>query len=360
MLFGRELGLPRMYSLNKLYVVDQKVSCQGETMLALIKRSGQYGYRFVKANEEECVFELWPYAHPDQVYTASATIKFAREHKWDQQEWWDKGGGGMRSKPKATWQKFPGHMLRWRCVSEAARIVCPEIIAGMYTPEELGAPVEVDDTTGEVQVARVVETTEETAEGTEGATPVAAAGADQVPAAPAVEEAPKRRVRPKKAFKAEDSQPEAPVPPHPVIEGEYTEEPAETDGAATRLQLVPEDDDESELDTEDDETQIAGFDEDGNPITPEGEAAAAEAEAQQEDDEETGEVELAWAPEDDARIKTVGDLRNYLMTKDLATPKQQSDWKASLCEGAFAGSKWNELSLEDRKVLYLIARDGEE
>ena len=47
--------------------------------------------------------------------------------------------GAMRSGQKGagTWQKQPDAMLRARCVSKCLRMVAPEIVAGIYTPEEV-------------------------------------------------------------------------------------------------------------------------------------------------------------------------------------------------------------------------------
>ena len=42
----------------------------------------------------------------------------------------------------SSWEKNPGSMLRARCVSKAIRMICPQLIAGFYAPEELGG----DDT----------------------------------------------------------------------------------------------------------------------------------------------------------------------------------------------------------------------
>ena len=46
---------------------------------------------------------------------------------------------------KAQYKSQPRVMLRWRCVGEALRIVAPDALAGLYTHEELGAPVRVED-----------------------------------------------------------------------------------------------------------------------------------------------------------------------------------------------------------------------
>ena len=39
---------------------------------------------------------------------------------------------------KDNYRKFPRQMLRARCISEAVRMVMPQIVAGVYTPEEVG------------------------------------------------------------------------------------------------------------------------------------------------------------------------------------------------------------------------------
>lgn len=52
-------------------------------------------------------------------------------------------------KPGSGWMKDPAAMLRARCISRAIRMLAPEVVAGLYTPEELSdgdwtppAPVE--------------------------------------------------------------------------------------------------------------------------------------------------------------------------------------------------------------------------
>jgi len=136
MLKGRELRIPPMEALSQLYVVQGKVTLQSQLMLALIRRSGRYGYRVAKTTPLECVFELWPYAHPEEKYCSTFTIKEAI-------------AADLTKNP--VWRKYPAQMLRARAISAAARVVCPEIIGGLYTPEEMGAPVTVD-AEGEIQV----------------------------------------------------------------------------------------------------------------------------------------------------------------------------------------------------------------
>lgn len=38
---------------------------------------------------------------------------------------------------KTNWQRFPRQMLTARVISEAVRLLCPQIVSGIYTPEEV-------------------------------------------------------------------------------------------------------------------------------------------------------------------------------------------------------------------------------
>ncbi len=43
-----------------------------------------------------------------------------------------------RSGKPTAWQKYPKTMLRWRCATELARAVYPDVVSNVYTPDELG------------------------------------------------------------------------------------------------------------------------------------------------------------------------------------------------------------------------------
>lgn len=40
---------------------------------------------------------------------------------------------------KDNWKKQPGVMMYWRCFSKGANRVCPDLIGGLYTTEELAS-----------------------------------------------------------------------------------------------------------------------------------------------------------------------------------------------------------------------------
>lgn len=136
MLKGRELTIPPMEALSQLYVVQGKVTLQAQLMLGLIRRSNRYGYKILESSNSRCIVEMWPYAHPEEKFTSTFTIQDAKT-------------AGLAN--KAIWTQYPAQMLRARAISAAARVVCPEIIGGLYTPEELGAEVAIN-AEGEVEV----------------------------------------------------------------------------------------------------------------------------------------------------------------------------------------------------------------
>lgn len=126
---GRELGIPPMYSLSNIVVINGKPTANAECMLALVYRDhGDAAVRFAESTNERCVIEYkragWP-----SYKTFAFTIEDARKADLLKNQ---------------TWNKYPAAMLRARCVSAVARMAFPDSIAGLYTPDELGAEVDVD------------------------------------------------------------------------------------------------------------------------------------------------------------------------------------------------------------------------
>jgi hypothetical protein len=126
---GRELGIPPMYALSNIAVIQGKPTANAELMLALIYRDhGDRAITFPESDGQACTIAYkrrnWPEAH-----TYAFTLDDAKQ-------------AGLMS--NATWQKYPAAMLRARCISAVARMAFPDSIGGMYTPEELGAEVDED------------------------------------------------------------------------------------------------------------------------------------------------------------------------------------------------------------------------
>jgi len=127
---GRELGVPATYALRNIHVVKGKPVCSAELMLALVRRAyGPSAMRVAKTSNTACTVQYREQGW-DGVSEYTFTIEDARQA----------GVAGGNS-----WKNYPAAMLRARCISAVVRFAFPECIAGLYTPEEMGAEVVVND-----------------------------------------------------------------------------------------------------------------------------------------------------------------------------------------------------------------------
>lgn len=124
---GRELGVPPMLAMTNIVVVKGKPTANSELMAALIYRDhGGDALTFVKSDDQECVIRF-KRSDAKQSGTHRFTIEEARS-------------AGLFTND--VWKKYPAAMLRARCISSVARFAFSDSIGGMYTPEELGEPVD--------------------------------------------------------------------------------------------------------------------------------------------------------------------------------------------------------------------------
>ena len=122
MLLGRELGMPAMAALRSVHVIEGKHSLSADLMVALVLKSGMAEYfQLVESTDKTCTFETKRKGAP-QPQRLSYTIDDAEK------------AGIAR---KGNWAKMPKQMLRARAKSELARLEYPDLLAGLYTPEEL-------------------------------------------------------------------------------------------------------------------------------------------------------------------------------------------------------------------------------
>lgn len=126
MLKGRELGISPMQALSGINVISGKPCMTAELMLSQIyKNCKSARIHLVERTNEKCVIVA---SRPD---CKSTEFIFTIE---------DAKRAGLMRNP--SWEKYPRAMLHARCVSEMARSMFPDAIAGAsYTPEEMGAEV---------------------------------------------------------------------------------------------------------------------------------------------------------------------------------------------------------------------------
>lgn len=136
MLMGRELNIPPMQAFRGIYVVKGKPTLSAQLMGALIFRAG-HAYSIDSSTNSECRITFK--RKSGETYTHTFTLADAQ-------------AAGLSASP--TWKAYPKAMLFSRCMSAGARAFMPDVIAGMYTPEELAEPnsIRVDEHTGEVVI----------------------------------------------------------------------------------------------------------------------------------------------------------------------------------------------------------------
>lgn len=127
---GNELGFTPMYALEHLSVINGKPTIGGQAMLMLILSRGGPGTvcDLVTPVEDELKYGEWEMQRPGR---PARRFKFTME---DAKRAEVLGNTG--------WKKYPRAMLRWRALAEGARIIFPDIIAGLYLHEEMGAVVD--------------------------------------------------------------------------------------------------------------------------------------------------------------------------------------------------------------------------
>jgi len=134
---GRELGFGPVASMTGINIIKGKVTVGANLMAAAIKRDPRYDYRVAALTDERCEITFF-----EDGQELGRSI-FTKE---------DATAAGLMND---TWRKFTRNMLFARAMSNGAKWYCPDACGGapVYTPDELGAPVD-----GEGNVITVVPT----------------------------------------------------------------------------------------------------------------------------------------------------------------------------------------------------------
>jgi hypothetical protein len=215
-LSGRELGLGWMQSLSSIHVIEGKPTLDATMMRALVQR---HGHRFD-------IDEEW---NGDKAVAAHV---FLRRREW---------GPGAEERQvsftmaeataagltrKGNWAKYPMAMLVARATTKAARGYFADCLAGIaYAPEELGAEVQIDPSSGIQTVL---------------AEPAPAPIADEpLPALPTNDAAPSEgRASRAHARVRNGGEPEAPPEPDAPHVGQATEDGEIRPGTLKALQIT--------------------------------------------------------------------------------------------------------------------------
>lgn len=137
MLKGDELGIKPMHAFTSISVIQGNPTISPQLMLALVERTGLLEDIQVVEDKDSCQI------------TMKRRGRSAQAVRFDRAEAVAMGLAG-----KDNWKKQFGVMMYWRCVTKACRRVFPDVIAGCYSPDEMGATINED---GELIDAEVVE-----------------------------------------------------------------------------------------------------------------------------------------------------------------------------------------------------------
>lgn len=120
---GRELGLPAMASLRCIHNIEGRHGLAASLMVALVLKSGMAEYfEPVSFDEQQATYETLRKGARKPI-TLQHTIQMAET-------------AGLVKKD-SNWAKTPIDMLVARASARLARMVYPDLLAGLYTPEEL-------------------------------------------------------------------------------------------------------------------------------------------------------------------------------------------------------------------------------
>lgn len=129
---GRELGLSVMQSLRGVHVIQGRPTMSADLMVALVLRSGLARYMTcVETSATQATWATHRHGAP-----AEQRLTFTLD---------EAKGAGLTSKD--TWKQYPAAMLRARAASALARMAYPDVLFGVYLPEEMergGHPDVVD------------------------------------------------------------------------------------------------------------------------------------------------------------------------------------------------------------------------
>lgn len=122
--WGYELGLSPMVSINNIAVVNGRPTLSTDIMHAVARRSPEYaGCKWVRQDDRvaECIIYRKTATYTEEV-RGFYSIEMA-------------AAAGLTNKD--NWKKYPARMLKHRALSYALRDAFPDVLAAIYTEEEL-------------------------------------------------------------------------------------------------------------------------------------------------------------------------------------------------------------------------------
>lgn len=124
---SKELGIPMMEGFRSINVIQGKPCVSPQLMLALANRTGQVQDIQYDSNDERCRVTITRKGRTPH------TEEFGRKEATD-----------LGLIGRDNYKKQFQIMARWRALAAALRVVFPDVVLGLYSPEEMGAEVKTN------------------------------------------------------------------------------------------------------------------------------------------------------------------------------------------------------------------------
>jgi len=125
--WGQNLGVPAMIALTQAYVVHGRVGWGAQFIAGLIKNNPSCEKFYVSETDDK---------HATVVYKRQGEPEGRYTFTFDMAE-----RRGLtrptRTGEPSMWSKIPATMCRWAAMRECARMVWPDVVTGVYTPDEI-------------------------------------------------------------------------------------------------------------------------------------------------------------------------------------------------------------------------------
>jgi len=136
---GRALGLDATTALANFHVIEGKPAMNAALLVGIVIRSGAAEYLEWSESDSKHATWITKRRGNKREQTLTWTIEDALQACLVErsQNGLDGYRGISRSGKPSNWDKYRPAMLRWRCGVELCRSVYPDIVAGLWTPDEL-------------------------------------------------------------------------------------------------------------------------------------------------------------------------------------------------------------------------------
>ncbi len=134
LLYGQDLGLSPMQSVQGIYVVEGRPSLSAQLWLALIRRAG-HKVSVLEHTAETCTVHIVRGDTGEEhkaTFTIGEAITANRVAMKDGKLW----ARSEKGKP-LPWELYPKAMLLARAVSACCRFIAPELALGFYSEDEV-------------------------------------------------------------------------------------------------------------------------------------------------------------------------------------------------------------------------------